>query len=256
MSYNHEDFTIYDWPDGSRQDVMYLPIQPRVDRVVKLFGEDWFKGKNILELGACTGKVGKKFEELGAIVTYADARQTWLDQIDSDRKYRIDQNTEWNIGKKFDLIIHWSVLYHLGYWQRDLRCCMEHTDKMILETGVRPIPWVDDGEDGGEPQYIRTSQRPDNLERKFNGVDGWWTIATPDIIEKELIDIGWTVEDISDSSLDTEDFQQIIEKGHPTRGDSPKYQRHIYSWTDDNWTEFDSIEPYSTMYRRMWYVHI
>ena len=50
-------------------DTMYLPTENRVKKVIEVKGEEWFKGKTILELGTCHGLIGRHFEKLGATVT-------------------------------------------------------------------------------------------------------------------------------------------------------------------------------------------
>ena len=53
----------------------------RVSKIINIFGQDWFAGKNILELGACYGDIGIELTKLGAEVTFADAREENLDVI-------------------------------------------------------------------------------------------------------------------------------------------------------------------------------
>ena len=98
----------------------------RIEKVESLFGKDFFKGKKMLELGCAMGHTGRHFEELGATVTFAEGRPEiveTIDKINPDSKIiQLDQEHEWDLGERFDIIIHWGVLYHLDHWKEDLAC--------------------------------------------------------------------------------------------------------------------------------------
>ena len=114
----------------------------RVKKIENIFGRDWFCGKSILELGAAHGDVGLHFLKLGAEVIFTDIREEYLQSIKDkvkDLNYtaytlQIDQNKRYDLGHKFDLVIHMAVLYYLENWKQDLECAMKHTDCMILDT--------------------------------------------------------------------------------------------------------------------------
>ena len=114
----------------------------RVKKIESIFGRDWFCGKSILELGAAHGDVGLHFLKLGAEVIFTDIREEYLQSIKNKVKdlhytaytLRIDQNERYDLGHKFDLVIHMAVLYCLENWRQDLECAMKHTDCMILDT--------------------------------------------------------------------------------------------------------------------------
>lgn len=112
----------------------------RICKLEQIFGHDWFKGKSILELGCGYGNVGLYFKDLGADVTFADARQEFLDVVKSKdssaNTLLIDQDKEWNLAKQFDLVIHWGVLYNLNNWQQDLQCTLKHSKFLSLESAV------------------------------------------------------------------------------------------------------------------------
>lgn len=112
----------------------------RVNKLIKIFGSEWFNGKTILELGSGSGHVGSKLIELGAIVFFTDGRPEHVEKI--KQKYPlnescvIDQDYYYDLKRKFDLVIHWGVLYHLNNWRQDLLCAMNHSDIICLETEV------------------------------------------------------------------------------------------------------------------------
>ena len=116
----------------------------RRTRIAKLTtilgGEGWFKGKEVLELAAGYGHIGLELKELGANVTFTDGRELHVTEIklrvERSPVILLDQDREWNLNKKFDLIIHWGVLYHLDQWQRDLQTTMQHGDLICLESEI------------------------------------------------------------------------------------------------------------------------
>jgi 2-polyprenyl-3-methyl-5-hydroxy-6-metoxy-1,4-benzoquinol methylase len=117
----------------------------RINKLISILGINWFKDKEILELGCGYGDIGFELKKLGAIVTFAEGQESQIPQIslranESDI-YIIDQDTEWNISKKFDLVIHWGVSYHLDKWKRDLCISLLHTKNILsFETEVLDSP--------------------------------------------------------------------------------------------------------------------
>jgi hypothetical protein len=114
--------------------------ETRIKKIISIFGESFFKGKTILELGCGWGDVGRYFQTLGAKVTFADGRQKHLDVIKKrdplSNVLLIDQDKSWNLETTYDIIIHWGVLYHLNHWQQDIKCVINHSNLIFLETEV------------------------------------------------------------------------------------------------------------------------
>ncbi len=115
----------------------------RVKRVKKLeyiLSRDWLKGKNVLELGCGYGNVGLYLKSLGSNVTFADARQEALDvvkQKDPEANTVIlNQEEKWFLGRRFDLVLHFGLLYNLDNWEQDLECTIQHAGFVALETAV------------------------------------------------------------------------------------------------------------------------
>jgi hypothetical protein len=48
----------------------------------------------------------------------------------------LNQNRPWNLNRKFNLIIHWGLLYHLENWKDDLKHCLAHTNLICLESEI------------------------------------------------------------------------------------------------------------------------
>jgi 2-polyprenyl-3-methyl-5-hydroxy-6-metoxy-1,4-benzoquinol methylase len=91
----------------------------RVVAIVEYYGQEWFKGKKILELGCGFGDIGKVFKSLGAEVVFAEGRkencEVLMRKFPNDRIYQINLENEWPFQKeRFDLILHMGVLYHLN----------------------------------------------------------------------------------------------------------------------------------------------
>jgi hypothetical protein len=115
----------------------------RVKKIINIFGKSWFAKKKILELGACHGDIGIEFLNLGADVIFCDARLESLKDISNKvhmpvKICELDQNYDYDLEKKFDLILHLGTLYHVENWRNDLKCALRHGDLMILETMVNP----------------------------------------------------------------------------------------------------------------------
>jgi len=115
--------------------------ETRIKKIESIFGKEFFKGKTILELACGYGHTGKYFkEELGAVVTLAEGNGEYISAIKENNPdsevIQLDQDYSWDLGRKFDVIIHWGVLYHLDNWKQDLECALNHTDLLLLESEV------------------------------------------------------------------------------------------------------------------------
>jgi SAM-dependent methyltransferase len=112
----------------------------RVRKLEYLFGQEWFKNKKILELGCGFGNVGLYLATLGSVVTFADARQEALDVVmnknSSVELLLLNQETPWSLNRKFDLILHFGLLYNLDNWETDLYRTVHHAQFIALETAV------------------------------------------------------------------------------------------------------------------------
>jgi SAM-dependent methyltransferase len=113
----------------------------RINKLIQVLGEDYFKGKSVLELACGYGHTGKHLREvLGANLTFAEGDGDFIESIKGNNPdsevIQLDQDKPWDLEKKFDAIIHWGVLYHLDDWQQDLECALKHTDVIFLESEV------------------------------------------------------------------------------------------------------------------------
>jgi SAM-dependent methyltransferase len=113
----------------------------RIEKIQEIFGKKFFEGKTILELGCGYGHIGKYFQEvLNSKVTFCEGKEEFIEEIKKNNPnsevIKLDQDNLWNLERKFDIIIHWGVLYHLDNWQQDLECAMKHSDLIFLESEV------------------------------------------------------------------------------------------------------------------------
>ena len=88
----------------------------RMNGVKKYISPEYFKSKTLLELGCGYADVGNMFYELGAIVTGSDCRKEHLENV--NKKYPhiktlLFDGDKDSIQEKYDIIIHWGLLYHL-----------------------------------------------------------------------------------------------------------------------------------------------
>jgi SAM-dependent methyltransferase len=113
----------------------------RIRKIEKIFGESFFKDKTLLELACGFGDIGKHFREnRGAVVTFAEGRKEHLSFIEENNPgaevLHLNQEYLWDLKRKFDIIIHFGVMYHLDNWKQDLECALKHTDLIILESEI------------------------------------------------------------------------------------------------------------------------
>ena len=125
----------------------------RISKLESILPIGWLSpGKVTLELGCGFGAVSWfLYEKYGITPNIADAREEYISEaqrrygiIENKMMYHIfDQNTPWKIDQKFDLIIHWGVLYHLDKWHEDLLNTWNHLKGggyLSLETQVVDNP--------------------------------------------------------------------------------------------------------------------
>jgi hypothetical protein len=114
-------------------------IESRMRGINKYVRPGYFKSKTMLELGGGHAHNGNKFHALGAIVTSSDARQEHL--TTANRIYphittrQIDGDNMDTLGK-YDVILHWGLLYHLNEIEKHLEKVAAACDVLLLETEV------------------------------------------------------------------------------------------------------------------------
>lgn len=132
--------------NGLEYDSGYYEWQTkRIKFILKTLGNDFFNGKKILELGCFKGGISKIIHNLikdtGGELTSVEG---YLDNFNYCKKkypeinfihYDLDSsNDEWIFNSQYDIIIHWGLLYHLRYPENSINKCLQHCDKLLLET--------------------------------------------------------------------------------------------------------------------------
>lgn len=130
----------------------------RIREIVEHFGEDAFRGKTLLEVGAGYGHIGAVFaDEYGAEVLCTDARSEYADMI-KEKHPQVDAGVQdleapWPYEDKFDYVLLMGVLHHINpnYVPTLLKEVCAQTDALVLEHEV---------EDNEDPYKIVAIDRP------------------------------------------------------------------------------------------------
>ena len=89
----------------------------RMNGVKKFISPDYFKSKTLLELGCGYADIGNMFYDLGADVTSSDVRKEHLEIVKQRypniKTLLIDGDND-SIKDKYNIILHWGLLYHLA----------------------------------------------------------------------------------------------------------------------------------------------
>ena len=133
----------------------------------KYISSDYFRSKALLELGCGHADNGNMFYELGANVTSSDARKEHLNVV--EKKYPniktllIDGDND-SIKDKYDIILHWGLLYHLNNIEIHLENVSQKCDVLLLETEVYDSDDKDfnksTDENGYDQAYNNTATHP------------------------------------------------------------------------------------------------
>lgn len=175
-------------------------IQWRVNRVnfiEKLYGKAFFKDKTILELGCGHGHIGRYLQnQLGAKVTFADGRQGHLDTLKevmpNAETVCLDQNYPWDLNRRFDIVIHWGVLYHLDNWRQDLESTVKHTNLIFLESEVC---------DSEDPEFEIKLEQVDGYDQDLGKYSTRMSSAS---VEEKLIDLEFLYNRFDSKELNAE----------------------------------------------------
>lgn len=182
-SHNHNHYV--DWRNA------------RINKIEKIFGADFFRGKDILEVGAGKGVIGKYLhDQWGANVTFTEGRAELVEYIRQTNPganvYQINHEQPWELAEKFDIIIHWGLLYHLFRWRKDLLRIKSH----LREGGIL---------------FLESEVFDSDLDQEFNvnedkqiddqSLIGVGTRASALAIENELSKIGFTFKRYDDADL-------------------------------------------------------
>lgn len=200
----------------------------RIDKLIRIFGEEFFKNLDLLELGCGVGHVGNIFEEYGSIVTFVEGYKRNFENIKpinkKSKKIYLDLDNDWDLKKKFDVVVHWGVLYHLDDWRKNLKNTMKHTDLMFLESVVSPNKT-------DKNIKVDESVLHNFIDQSVNGIG---SRPTTEEIENELdlLDLQYTRYD--DKNLSTD--------------------KDFYHWKNSNVQKFRERTRAINCFRRFWIV--
>lgn len=193
--------------------------EKRLKAIVSHYGAKFFDGIKVLDLGCGHGFFGDGLAKLGATVTYCDARLEHLSQIakrnpGADVRL-IDLEHDFPEGK-WDLIIHFGVLYHLENLEANLlRACLS-AKHMVLETLVC---------NSTDPHLCHVKKEDKtNISQAFQGVG---SRPSPAFVERNLAENGMQF-----TMLTTTECDDHI---------------HTYAWKQKNTGEHTAGQ------RRMWF---
>jgi SAM-dependent methyltransferase len=176
--------------------------------VLENMPNNFFKNKKLLELGCGYADLGNEFFKLGACVTSCDVRNEHIEVVKIKYPHlnaRIfDAETD-NIPTKYDIILHWGLLYHLNDIERHLSDVCKNCDFLLLETEVS---------DSDDDQFVIKLPEA-GFDQAFHEVG---TRPSPGYVEKLLKNNGFNYTVIKDKILNS-DF-------------------HVYDWdikNSNNW---------------------
>jgi SAM-dependent methyltransferase len=133
---------------ASRTDGLFHPSYDlwraaRINKLLELYGVEWFAGKRVLELGCGHADLGALLAEVGAQVTSVDGRAENV--VLGKLKHRnipnltivhADLEQDFPALGRFDLMIHFGLLYHLSDVDAHLGQAWRMADDIMLESVV------------------------------------------------------------------------------------------------------------------------
>jgi hypothetical protein len=210
----------------------------RIHAIRGWFAKDWFNRKSVLEMGACHGDVGIELMKLGANVTFSDVRMEHMQEISNKIGFEpdmicINNNKDYTLNKKYDLILHMSLLCHIVNWKQDLKRVVDSSEYVILETIVNP--------EINEIDLVLPSDNHHYADKNTGRA-----YITEQSIKNHLMDLGCAVVELHPENTD---YNWI---------DRWTMVRHLYNWN------YDEVEPIQvtdsnginlmTHYRRMYLI--
>jgi hypothetical protein len=195
-----------------RTDALYDMSYPqwrtvRINKLLEFYGIEHFKGLNILELGAGLCEIGAFFAELGANVTCLEGRKEQVTfaklkhrKIPNLHIHVCDLEDDFSKYGKFDLILHFGLLYHLKNVDEHMRTCFGMADEIVLETVVC---------DSDDPYLLATYPgRPNVIEESPHGHG---CRPSPAYVERLATGAGFGVERHFTSDLNASDGQFVYD---------------------------------------------
>lgn len=140
----------------------------RIAAITDHYGAGWFSNQSLLEVGCGHGDIGAAFADLGAHVTCSDAVAEHLvvaaERHPAVQIVRADLDAGWPFAKRYDLLLHLGLLYHLADPEAALQQALGAADHVVIETVVAdsddPTLSISTTEKGYDQAYNRIGCRP------------------------------------------------------------------------------------------------
>lgn len=164
----------------------------RITAIVSHYGPLWFKGKTVLELGAGYGDIGAALQGIGAQVTCSEAREEHVAKIrrrhPNIEVIKANMEHEWPFTKKYDLILHLGLLYHLKNINFSVEKSLSNAMFVALETEVC---------DSDDPNFVlRVTEDKTGYDQSFIGIG---SRPSAPYVERLFENVGARFDRISDS---------------------------------------------------------
>ena len=115
--------------------------------------------------------------------------QSWINSIFVPAN--LNQNKIWELEKKFDIVIHWGVLYHLNDWKSDLISTLKHSDLIFLESEVS---------DSDDVNFDLKIKEKDGYDQALDGIGSRPSANNVELFIKNL---GFDIERFDDENLNS-----------------------------------------------------
>ncbi|RBW57679.1 bifunctional 2-polyprenyl-6-hydroxyphenol methylase/3-demethylubiquinol 3-O-methyltransferase UbiG [Ruegeria sp. A3M17] len=156
----------------------------RINKILELYGQDWFDGKRVLELGSGLSDIGAFFADLGADVLCLEGRNETAQmarlkhrRVPNLKVEVFDLEQDFTNFGKFDMIIHFGLLYHIPQVEEHLAQCFSMTREVVLETVVC---------DSDDPMRIElVPEEKDVIEEAMHGMGSRPSAAFVERIARE-----------------------------------------------------------------------
>lgn len=174
----------------------------RFDGIKKYIDLNFFINKTLFEVGCGYGDNGIIFQDIGCKVTASDARAEHIDNAkikNPTLKYEIFDCDKDLLKKKYDIILHWGVLYHLDNIEKHLENMCENCDYLLLETEIcdcEALYIIKTNENGYDQSHnnvgTRTSQK--YVENILTNCNFNFTMINDKILNSDFHIYDWCVE--------------------------------------------------------------
>lgn len=184
-------------------------IQSRMNCIRKYIPVNYFQSKTILELGGGHGHIGNEFFKMNAHVTTSDAREEHIAVAKSTYPHLntiLIDGDNIQIPEKYDIIVHWGLLYHLKEIEHHIQYIAEKCNVLLLETEV--------SDSENDSFFIKTNEC--GYDQAFNSIG---IRPSPSYVEKILSKNGFQYVCILDSILNSDfhTYDWKIENTHTWR---------------------------------------